>query len=234
MASDDATETVIARGPDEVAARAAARVAELLVAAVQARGEATLWLSGGTTPRLLYRALVPLDVPWPAVRFGFGDERAVPPDHPDANFRLAREALFEPLAIDARRVLRIRGEAEDLEAEAARAARDVPDAIDVLLLGLGEDGHTASLFPGAAALAEAARRVVPVIGPKPPPRRLTITPPVIAAARSVLVLATGTGKAEALRRALRGTRDVAACPAQLARGRTFFVDEAAARDLGAP
>lgn len=218
--------------PDAVATRAAGFVAEALREAVGARGTASLMLAGGSTPRLMYLELAKLELPWDRVRFFFGDERAVAPDDADSNFRMAREALLTPLGIAEAAVERMRGEAPDLAAEAARYAAALPDTIDILLLGLGEDGHTASLFPCAASLGERVHKVLPVIGPKPPPRRLTVTPPVIEAAREVVLLATGAGKAEALARTVAGPRDVAACPAQLACAGMFFVDEAAHGALG--
>jgi 6-phosphogluconolactonase len=100
-----------------------------------------------------------------------------------------------------------------------------------LVLGIGEDGHTASLFPDSPALSETERRVLPVIGPKPPPERLTLTPPVLAAARTVIVLAAGAGKAGAVARALEGQLDIKACPAQLVRDALWLTDHAAAAEL---
>ena len=110
----------------------------------------------------------------------------------------------------------------------ATTARCCRTSLDLLLLGLGEDGHTASLFPGSPALAERSARVVVVTGPKPPNPRLSITPPVIEAARAILVLVSGAGKAKALARALEGPPDVTAVPAQLARRGAWIVDREAA------
>jgi 6-phosphogluconolactonase len=107
----------------------------------------------------------------------------------------------------------------------------LPDALDLLLLGMGEDGHTASLFPGSPALGERAARVAVVTGPKPPNPRLTITPPVIGGARATIVLVSGAGTAEALARAIEGPLDPAAVPAQLARSGSWIVDRDAARLL---
>jgi 6-phosphogluconolactonase len=103
--------------------------------------------------------------------------------------------------------------------------------LDVVVLGIGEDAHTASLFPGAAALDEAVRRVLPVVGPKPPPQRLTLTAPVLRAARLCLMLASGAGKADAVKRALLDPIDVKAVPSQLARQGVWFLDPAAAAAL---
>jgi 6-phosphogluconolactonase len=156
----------------------------------------------------------------------------VPPEHPESNYRAACETLFagRPEALE--RVHRIEAEAAELELAARAYAELLPDPLDLLLLGLGEDGHTASLFPGSAVLGERNARVAVVSGPKPPNPRLTVTPPVIESAREILVLVSGAGKAEALARALSGPLDVVAVPAQLARAGTWIVDAAAAAGLG--
>ena len=196
------------------------------------RGACTLGLAGGSTPRPAYEALAepPLRgaIPWDRVQVFFGDERAVPPDHPDSNFRMVNEALIKRVDIPAENVHRMEAEADDLERAADRYAALLPEALDVLVLGVGPDGHTASLFPGSPALHERKRRVVPARAPKPPERRLTITPPVIAAARRVLVLAAGQDKAEAVARALKGVGTPYQTPACLARDGVWFLDRAAA------
>jgi 6-phosphogluconolactonase len=122
-------------------------------------------------------------------------------------------------------------ERPDREAAALAYARLLPSRIDVLLLGMGPDGHTASLFPGSAALHERERLVVPVVGAKPPAERLTITPPVIEAARKVAVLAAGEDKAAMVARAVEGPLEPEAVPAQLARRGVWFLDRAAAARL---
>jgi 6-phosphogluconolactonase len=197
----------------------------------------TLGLAGGSTPRRMYETLsteLAHRVPWERLEFFFGDERCVPPTDEESNFRMAEEALFRGHLVDVTRVHRMRGEDPD----AARAAADyealLPPALDLLLLGVGPDGHTCSLFPGHPETGERTRRVVAVDGaPKPPPRRITITPPVIESARAVLVVAAGKDKAEAVARALEGPLDVAACPAQLARRGSWILDRAAASLLAA-
>ena len=196
-------------------------------------GTATLCLAGGTTPRKTYEALaaMPSVVDWSKVVFYFGDERCVAPDHPDSNFRMASEALFGPLRIAPESVRRMRGEDPDHDGAARAYEAELPESFDVLVLGIGEDAHTASLFPGSAALAERTRRVVHVVGDKPPPDRLTLTPPAIENARLVLVLATGRGKAPAVRRALEGTPEIANCPAQLARDAVWLLDLEASAEL---
>ena len=207
---------------------------EIRVAATL-RGACALCLSGGATPRPAYEALAggPLEepVPWDRVHVFFGDERAVPPDHPDSNYRMASEALLRRVSMPAGNVHRMEAEAADAEAAADRYAALLPEALDVLVLGVGADGHTASLFPGSPALRERSRRVVPARAAKPPERRLTITPPVIAAARRVLVLAAGADKAEAVARALKAAGTPDEVPVRLARDGVWFLDEAAARLL---
>ncbi|MFZ5890770.1 MAG: 6-phosphogluconolactonase [Myxococcota bacterium] len=210
---------------------AAHEIAEMLSTAVRERGRASLALAGGTTPRAAYERLAAETVPWASVSIYFGDERCVPPDHSDSNYRMAHEALFARLPQPPAQIERMAGESSDYDG-AARAYEGVlPEALDVLVLGVGEDGHTASLFPGSSALFEATRRVLPVIGPKPPPQRLTITPPVLKAARSVVVLAAGAGKAPAVARALEGELDISSCPSQLVRDALWLMDHAAAAEL---
>ena len=150
---------------------------------------------------------------WDNVHFHWGDERCVPPDHADSNYKLAQSALLDPAGIDSARRHRLRGElppeeaARLAEVELARVtgtASGVVPVLDLVFLGMGEDGHVASLFPGAPeAVVNSNRWVIPVIGPKPPPQRLSLTFQVLAAAKEVWVLASGVGKEEALRESLR-------------------------------
>lgn len=149
-----------------------------------------------------------------AVEFFWGDERCVPPDSADSNFKLAHDRLFRPLAVPASRQHRIEGElppanaAARVAGELARLATnrtaDLP-ALDLVLLGMGEDGHVASLFPGAPSEVTASQAVyLPVIGPKPPPQRISLSYAALAAAKQVWVLVAGSGKLEPLRDALGG------------------------------
>jgi len=190
---------------------------------VRTRGRCTVALSGGSTPRALYPEL--RDLPWGQLEFFFGDERAVSPEDPESNYRMAKETLFG--AHPETRVHRMEADRADLDGAARDYGRLLPEALDVLLLGMGPDGHTASLFPGSPALDERERKVVAVVGPKPPPRRLTITPPVIQAAREIFILVRGPDKAPALRRAREGPWNPKETPAQLARRGTWIVDRAA-------
>lgn len=239
-----ATEWIIAPDADAAARETAERTAASLASAARERGRAALALAGGSTPRAAYRLLAaePLRsrVPWGSVEFFFGDERGVPPSHADANYRMAREELLEPLAIPAARVRRMEAEREDREAAAAEyeqavraslAPRGGEPAFDLVLLGMGPDGHTASLFPGSPALDERHRLVVAV---RRPEGRfgLTVTLPAIEAAREVILCATGAPKAEMLRRVRSGDRSLPAARVR-PRGRLLWiVDRALAEAAG--
>ncbi len=226
---------MIVTSSERYAATAARVIGTAMTLAVAERGHCAIALTGGTTPGPVYRALALLpDLPWSAVDLFFGDERAVPPDDPESNYRMVAETLLAHAPIPAGQVHRMEAEREDLAASAAAYARLLPPVLDILLLGMGPDGHTASLFPGSAALAETARTVVPVHGPKPPPVRLTITPPVIASARNIYLLITGLGKAAMVARAIEGLEDCNAMPVQLARRGTWLLDDAAAALLHSP
>jgi 6-phosphogluconolactonase len=202
---------------------------------VRALGHCALALSGGATPRPVYELLAhsPLAgrIAWPKVEIFFGDERAVPPADPESNYAMATAALLGRVPLPATQIHRMEAERPDLDAAAREYERVLPARLDLLLLGMGADAHTASLFPGSPALEERRRRVVPATGPTPPRERLTITPPVIAAARRVAVLVAGAEKAAAVARAIRGPARPAETPVQLALGGTWFVDREAAAQL---
>jgi 6-phosphogluconolactonase len=219
-----------------LAAEAARDVAEAAAARIEALGRASLGLSGGRTPVATYRALAaePLRsrVAWERVRIFFADERAVPPGDPESNFRLARETLIDPLGVPPRNVHRMKGEYPDLDVAVEEYEAHLVEPLDVLILGVGEDGHVASLFPGSPLVGETRRRVAAVTdSPKPPARRLTLTPRALAEAGRVLVLATGAEKAEAVARALEGEGEAREVPARLVRGRDWYLDRAAAAKL---
>jgi 6-phosphogluconolactonase len=234
VAATPLSEVIVVDSPARLA-RTAAEWVVVRLRDVAARNRVTFALSGGSTPRLLYQSLateMAHRVPWERIEFYFGDERCVPPSDADSNYRLAEEALFRGHLVDGGKVHRMAGEDPDPEAAAAEYGVELPPALDLLLLGVGPDGHTCSLFPGQPALDEKVRRVVVVKNaPKPPSLRLTITPPVIAAARGVLVLCAGRDKAAAVAAALEGPLDIHACPAQLARHGTWILDRAAAARL---
>lgn len=172
----------------------------------------TVSLSGGSTPKAAYQRLAGLAVPWSNLRLFFGDERVVPPDDEGSNFRMVRKALLERVPIPERNVHRIPGEldprdaADRAEAELRQAfpGQDVP-VFDITLLGMGADGHTASLFPGATEAGETERLYVPVHRPDlPQPWRVSATLPVINASRHVVFLVSGPEKADVLRRVMDG------------------------------
>ncbi len=215
-------------------ADAAAFLLAEMRAAIAARGFCRLALSGGNTPRRINAELVKQagDFPWNHVQITFGDERCVPPDHADSNYRMARETLLETAAIPEGNVFRIRGEidpeeaARDYEARLAAVAARVGESRyvhDLLLLGLGEDGHTASLFPGSPALAETDRNVIPATGPKPPPQRITMTFPLLNAARHIVFLAQGAAKLPLIDEILAGTGDYPAARVQPLAGKVTWL-----------
>jgi 6-phosphogluconolactonase len=194
---------------------AAAFILEQGRAAIGARGEFRIALSGGNTPRPIYRELAARaqDLSWERTFITFGDERCVPPHDEKSNFRMAQESLFTPAAVPERSVARLRGEIDPHV-----AAQEYEDQLDVLavqrgevvywhdliLLGLGDDGHTASLFPGTAALDEQLRKVVANFVPKLDMWRLTFTFPLIQQARRILFLVDGTKHAELIDAVLSG------------------------------
>jgi 6-phosphogluconolactonase len=215
-----------------LAARAAEKIAKTLSSVTERQGRACLALAGGTTPRRVHEALAARsDVPWSHVHVFFGDERCVPPEHPDSNYRMAKESLFDRVALPLSQIHRPAAELADRDAAARAYEALLPARLDLIILGIGEDGHTASLFPGAPALNERKRRYIPVVGPKPPPERLTLTPPALETASELLMLAMGAGKAEAVARALEGSWDPSTTPSQLARRGSWFIDPEAARLL---
>jgi len=222
----------------ELTRRAADWLAQEIGKAIGARGGCAIALSGGETPRPVYRELSAAPridrVQWNRVHVYFVDERAVPPDDPASNYRTARETLLERVAIPASQIHRMEAERPDVNAAAAEYEQLLPAALDILVLGMGSDGHTASLFPESPALGERVRRVVHAQSPTPPVNRLTITPPVIATARLIVVLVTGSEKAPQVAKVLRGPVNPELLPAQLARPGTWFVDTDAAALLGPP
>jgi 6-phosphogluconolactonase len=226
------TELVVAATASELTRQAADWLAIELARAIGANGAGTLGLAGGRTPEPVYRELASdRRILWSQVDVFFTDERAVPPDDPESNYHMVYRALLSRVPIPEGRVHRMEAERLDRDAAAGEYARALPPRLDVLLLGVGADGHTASLFPGAGALDERGRLVVPVVGPKPPGERLTITPPVIEAARKLAVIAAGADKADMVARALEGPVTPRAVPAALARRGVWFLDRAAASRL---
>ncbi len=216
---------VVEREPDpgSAARRAAHLIAAAVTDALATRGAAHVALSGGNTPRDTYADLGPLVPDWRHVHLWFADERCVGPDDPESNARLVRETLVAPGAV----THRMQGElgAQDAASAYERELADV--VLDIVLLGIGDDGHTASLFPDNPAL-DAAGRVAPVHdSPKPPPDRITLTRSTIDGARQRLLLVTGSGKAAALAGALGAPSRHVPCSLISRDGLTVVADAAA-------
>jgi len=203
-----------------VAAAAADWVLGIATAAISAGGRFRIALAGGNTPRGLYRLLAAAPrrdaTDWSGWEVFFGDERACPADDPGSNYRMAREALLDLVPIPAEQVHRMKGERADLDAAAAEYASilaatsppiapGAPPRLDCILLGLGENGHTASLFPGDPALEVGDRWAVRSRADYAPYDRITLTFPVLNAAAHVAFLVAGATKVEALRGVVRGT-----------------------------
>lgn len=210
-------EFTVLESAEDVAAAAASEIASTI-----ADGARTLVLAGGTTPRRCYELLTGFEVEWGRVTILFGDERCVRPDHPDSNYRMAREAMLDRVAPAT--VHRI--PAELGPDEAAGLYSHVVSAVaplDIVLLGVGEDGHTASLFPGHPAVSAKGWVVGIRDAPKPPPQRVTLTLSTLRAARRVIILATGAGKADAVAKAKRGE-----VPSGMIAGARWLIDREAA------
>jgi 6-phosphogluconolactonase len=230
-------EIVVLSDPAALAREAADRFTALARTAIAAQGRFTVALSGGSTPRLLYEQLITRPIEWQRVHVFWGDERCVPPDHPDSNYGLAQIALLSHINIPAQNVHRLKGE---LDSELA--AQQYEDELrtmfgawprfDLILLGLGADAHTASLFPGTPALHEQQRWVVASYVDKLQTTRLTLTPPIINQAAQVIFLIAGSDKAAALRSIWHGSYDPDRFPAQIVKPVTgcviWLIDQAAA------
>ena len=226
--------------PAAVAAEAAERVVRAADQAIVLAGRFSFVLAGGSTPKALYELLASGQyrdqIDWPHVEIYFGDERTVPPDHKDSNYGMASEAMLAKLPIPESRVYRMRGEIDPEEAakEYGLLLKEKfgDGGPDLVLLGMGDDGHTASLFPGTTALAETKHRAFANPVPKLNTTRLTMTAPFINRARKVLITVTGASKAQRLAEVLEGARDPERLPVQLIQpqsGRlTWLVDSAAA------
>jgi len=222
---------------DELSRAAAQAIAGDLRRGME-QGDATIALSGGDTPRATYRHLADADLPWERIQVYWAGERYVPHDAEDSNYRMERETLLDPVPIPDYNIHPMPTDAPDPEDAAGAYEELLWDqfgaglGFDVIVLGIGRDGHTASLFAGSPALEEKERWVVPAMALAEPRRRLTLTLPIISRARAVHFLVTGAGKHEALTRALEGGD----CPAALVRpsGGTlaWWVDEAALRGSG--
>lgn len=238
---------------DAVAAAAAHLFTESAVAAVTARATARIAISGGSTPKRMFTLLADpakpyaVAVPWAKLELFWVDERCVPPDHPDSNYKMTKEALLDHVPLPASQVHRMEGELDPAEA-AAKYDSEIRNtfklegaetpAFDLVLLGMGDDGHTASLFPHTEALHETASIVTPNHVPQKDTWRITLTLPVILQGRKVAFLIEGAAKAAILADVLLGPYDPESKPSQLIRPASgelsLLLDSAAASKLPAP
>lgn len=248
-------EVLVFNNLDELSRAAAARFVEAAQAAIATNGRFTLALSGGSTPKELYRLLAAepyrSQLNWSKVYFFFGDERCVPPDHADSNYRMARESLLNQVPVSESQIFRMEGENPDVDAAASDYAQRLqkffgletgsgpsPEnfpRLDLVLLGMGPDGHTASLFPGTKALEERGRPVAANYVEKFKTNRITLTAPTINRAAQIWFLVAGKDKAEPLHEVLEGELQPQVYPSQLIRPQSgklvFMVDDAAAAKL---
>lgn len=240
-------------GSEEIAREGAKEFALAARDAVVERGFFTVALAGGSTPRRMYeliaeQALGRAGIPWESVHFFFGDERTVPPEHVDSNYRMVREALLDHIPVPTENVHRIQGDHPDPESAAALYEFDLRGffvtrtallgmfpRFDLVFLGLGADAHTASVFPGTTVIFEQHHWVKDVFVEKFGQVRITLTPPVLNAARRVFFLVSGGDKAAAVEAVLESESDPGRFPAQIIRPRegllTWLVDRAAASKL---
>jgi 6-phosphogluconolactonase len=228
-----------------LAAAAADHVVDVLTATLAHRPHAHIALAGGSTPRAMNALLTKGPrrgaVDWSRVVFWFGDERCVAPDDPQSNYRMNRETLLDPLGIDPKRVHRMRGESDpaaaaaDYDAVLQLQLGGENPRLDLILLGMGPDGHTASLFPGTITAIDKDKRCIAHFVPQLGAWRITLTPRTINAARNVAITAGGAEKADALHGVLDGPRQTDVYPSQLVNPKhgelRWFVDEAAAAKL---
>lgn len=235
---------------EKLAKAAAHCCAAIIRAAVTERGQAAVALAGGSTPQHTYCELAAgsseQPLAWDRIHIFWGDERCVPPDHPDSNYRMARETLLDRVPLPAANIHRIYGEGEPQQAaekynsELQEFFRGRPAGFDLVLLGLGEDGHTASLFPSTTSVKRAARGrpdrwAAAAYIDRLAAWRISLTPTLLNNAVNIIFLVAGSAKAEILRRVRHGPYNPEALPAQLIRPRQgrliWMVDEAAARLL---
>lgn len=227
---------------DGAAARAAATyILGELSAAREARGEASLAVSGGSTPRKMFAVMAAADFDWRAIKLFFVDERMVGPEHEDSNYRMAREALIEPAGLAESQVFRIHGELEP-PAAAARYVEELRrqfrlgegelPVFDVIHLGMGDDAHTASLFPGEPLIHDRKGLAASVYATAKKTYRVTLLPGVLLKARTTVFLVAGKGKAKSLEAVREGASAVDMLPAQVverhAPNVVWFADRAAA------
>jgi len=223
--------------PEEAAAACGDRTLEILERARRERARATLAVSGGSTPRLMFEAMSSRSFDWQGIEIFQVDERCVPPDHDLSNFRMIRESLLIAAGIDERHFHRVRGElapeeaariyVDDIRQSFGLNHGELP-VFDVIQRGMGPDGHTASLFPGEPLTGDRTGIAAAVYVAKMMQHRVTLLPGVLERARNTLCLATGKEKAEALLKVLDGPRDPWNLPSQFASTDTvWYIDKAA-------
>ena len=237
----------VMRSHEEATRTAAQMVADLSARCVASRGRFTIALSGGSTPQLLYEILASPPylgtIGWDGWGVFWSDERCVPPDHADSNYRMAKESLLDHVPVPASNVHRVQGEgvphvaAREYEELLKGYFSSLEPAFDLILLGLGDDGHTASLFPGTLALGERSRLVLHNWVPDQNDYRITFTLPMSNAARIIAFLATWESKADVLRRVLEPAPGESPLPATMVQPSSgavhWFLTQDAARMLGA-
>jgi 6-phosphogluconolactonase len=245
--SIDQGELVVLPDAAALAEAAAQRFVALASAAIVEHGRFRVALSGGSTPRAMHEQLAQQhhsEVDWERVEIFWGDERYVPPDDPESSYRMARETLLARVPIPAANIYPISTVGSTPEAAAQAYAETLtavfgaePPRFDLIFLGIGSDGHTASLFPGHLEVVAPSNVLVTAVygAPKPPPTRLTFTYQVLNAAANVIFVVAGADKAAALREVLHGPQDMARLPAQGVRptagALTWLVDAAAAKEI---
>ncbi|HTK11696.1 MAG TPA: 6-phosphogluconolactonase [Ktedonobacteraceae bacterium] len=232
---------------DTLSHEAAKYVVRVAQESIATHGRFTFALSGGNTPKKLYALLATEpyrgQIDWALVDIFWSDERCVPPDSSDSNFKLAQDVMLSQLPISASQIHRVPADQEDRAAASAAYTQEMQRVFgtsgvprfDLIQLGMGPEGHTASLFPHQPSLQETQRLIMSVTVPKPPPPRLTFTPPLLNAATHVLFLVTGADKAEAVHEVIEGAHNPQEYPAQIVKPDqgevTWMFDPAAAANL---
>ncbi len=239
----------ILKNLDQVSTAAAEEIIQIAVDAIEKRGVFRIALSGGSTPKTLYSKLacdqdLKKQMPWQNTHFFWSDERTVPPDHADSNYRMVQEAMFNHIDVSDAQIHRIHAEVEDPNHAADEYEKEICQhfnvsspgvpQFDLILLGMGPDGHTASLFPGTEALKEQKRVVVSNWVAKFNTNRITFTAPLINHAANVMFLVCGEDKAAALKAVFEGPYDPEVYPSQLIKPEgelIWFIDQAAGKLL---
>lgn len=232
---------------DKLSHEAAQFIARIAKESIASHGRFTIALSGGSTPKTTYALLATepyqSQIDWSQVQVFWSDERAVTPDNDESNYHMAEEVFLSKVPIPKNQIHRMPADEADREVASEAYTNEMRQIFnfnevprfDLIQLGMGPEGHTASLFPHQASLHELNRLVIPVAVPKPPPVRLTFTPPVLNAAKNVLFLVTGSEKADAVKAVIEGEYNPDEYPAQIVRPAdgevTWMLDKEAASKL---